>query len=161
MDMVENPLTLVYLSIRTSIFYLETPDPENPDREQRVYCKWDPYFVRSLERFSSKGIIPPLSPEQEEAIQLLEATCDRVKLHMILDIGDIQFVSNSHTLHARTAYRDFPPDSGKPRRHLMRLWLSVPQDEGGWRLPFWDANEKKRGGIQVDDTPPVARLDAD
>ena len=99
-------------SIRTSIFYLETPDPENPDREQRVYCKWDPYFVRSLERFSSKGIIPPLSPEQEEAIQVLEATCDRVKLHMILDVGDIQFVSNSHTLHARTAYRDFPPDSG-------------------------------------------------
>lgn len=143
------------------MFYLETPDPEDPGREQRVYCKWDPYFVRSLERFSSQGVIPPLSPEQVDALQVLEATCDRVKLHMVLDIGDIQFVSNSHTLHARTAYRDFPPDSGKPRRHLMRLWLSVPEDEGGWRLPFWDSREKKRGGIQVDDTAPVARLDAD
>ncbi|KAI1106798.1 Clavaminate synthase-like protein [Jackrogersella minutella] len=147
--------------IRAAVFYLETPDPANPEREQRVYCKWDPYFVRSLTRFSDKGIIPPLSPEQEEAVKLLEATCERVKLHMILDIGDIQFVANTHTLHARTAYRDFGPDSGKPRRHLMRLWLSVPQDEGGWRLPFWDSDEKKRGGIQVDDTPPVARLDAD
>ncbi|KAI1095377.1 Clavaminate synthase-like protein [Rostrohypoxylon terebratum] len=147
--------------IRAAVFYLETPDPANPDREQRVYCKWDPYFVRSLTRFSDKGIIPPLSPEQEEAIQLLEATCERVKLHMILDIGDIQFVANTHTLHARTAYRDFGPDSGKPRRHLMRLWLSLPQDEGGWRLPFWDSDEKKRGGIQVDDTPPVARLEGD
>ncbi|KAI1083997.1 Clavaminate synthase-like protein [Whalleya microplaca] len=147
--------------IRTSVFYLETPDPANPQREQRVYCKWDPYYVRSLKRFSDKGIIPPLSPEQEEATQLLEATCERVKLHMILDVGDIQFVSNSHTLHARTAYRDWSPDSGKPRRHLMRLWLAAPQDEGGWRLPFWDSDEKKRGGIQVDDTPPVARLEAD
>ncbi|KAI5927883.1 hypothetical protein F4810DRAFT_161420 [Camillea tinctor] len=147
--------------IRASVFYLETPDPENPEREQRVYCKWDPYFVRSLTRFSDKGIIPPLSPEQEEAAALLEATCERVKLHMILDIGDIQFVANSHTLHARTAYRDFPPDSGKPRRHLLRLWLAVPQNEGGWRLPFWDSDEKKRGGIQVDDTAPVARLEGD
>ncbi|KAI0601753.1 hypothetical protein F4775DRAFT_581958 [Biscogniauxia sp. FL1348] len=147
--------------IRAAVFYLETPDPENPDREQRVYCKWDPYFVRSLTRFSDKGIIPPLSPEQDEAAKLLEATCERVKLHMILDIGDIQFVANSHTLHARTAYRDFPPDSGKPRRHLLRLWLAVPQNEGGWRLPFWDSDEKKRGGIQVDDTAPVARLEGD
>ncbi|KAK9426271.1 putative TauD/TfdA-like domain-containing protein [Seiridium unicorne] len=147
--------------IRTAVFYLEPKDPANPDREQRVYCKWDPYFVRSLTRFSDAGIIPPLSPEQVEATQLLENICNRVKLHMVLQVGDIQFVANTHTLHARTAYRDFGPDSGKPRRHLMRLWLSVPEEEGGWRLPFWDTNEKKRGGIQVNDTPPVARLDAD
>jgi hypothetical protein len=147
--------------IRTAVFYLETPDPADAGREQRVYCKWDPYFVRSLSRFSDAGIIPPLSPEQVEATRILEETCERVKLHMVLEVGDIQFVANTHTLHARTAYRDFGPDSGRPRRHLLRLWLSVPQDEGGWRLPFWDANEKKRGGIQVDDTAPVARLEAD
>lgn len=147
--------------IRTSVFYLETPDPEDPTREQRVYCKWDPYYVRSLTRFSDKGIIPPLSPEQVHALETLEAVCNRVKLHMILEVGDIQFVSNEHILHARTAYTDFAPHTGKPRRHLMRLWLSTPVSEGGWRLPFHDANERKRGGIQVDDTPPVARLDAD
>ncbi|KAI0131349.1 Clavaminate synthase-like protein [Daldinia grandis] len=147
--------------IRTSVFYLETPDPAHPEREQRVYCKWDPYYVRSLTRFSDQGIIPALSPAQQEATRVLEETCERVKLHMVLDVGDIQFVANSHTLHARTAYRDFGPDSGRPRRHLLRLWLAVPQDEGGWRLPFWDSDEKKRGGIQVDDNAPVARLDAD
>lgn len=78
---------------------------------------------------------------------------------MILDIGDIQFLANSHILHARTAYTDHAPPA--PRRHLMRLWLSTPEDEGGWKLPFWDSNEKKRGGIQVDDQPPVAPLDAE
>ena len=144
--------------IRTAVFYLETPAE---GKEQRVYCKWDPYFVRSLARFSDKGLIPPLSPEQKEAAEVLEATCDRVKLHMVLEVGDLQFVANSHVLHARTAYRDFGPDTGKPRRHLMRLWLATSEDEGGWRLPFSDSREKKRGGIQVDNTPPVARLDAD
>ena len=147
--------------IRAPIIYLEPHDPTKPDREQRVYCKWDPYYVRSLTRFSDKGIIPPLSPLQLEAIDILEETCNRVKLHMVLEVGDLQFVSNSHVLHARTAYRDHAPDSGMPRRHLMRLWLATSEDEGGWRLPFEDSKERKRGGIQVDDTPPVARLDAD
>lgn len=83
----------------------------------------------------------------------------RLSLHMVLDIGDIQFLSNAHILHARTEYKDYPPPA--PRRHLMRLWLATPESEGGWKLPFWDSNEKKRGGIQVDDQPPVALLDAE
>ncbi|KAL2217701.1 hypothetical protein M432DRAFT_548989 [Thermoascus aurantiacus ATCC 26904] len=139
--------------IRTSVIYLEKGE------NGRVYTKWDPYYVRSLTRFSDKGIIPPLSPAQLEALEVLEATCNRLSLHMILDVGDIQFLANSHILHARTAYTDYPPPA--PRRHLMRLWLATPEDEGGWKLPFWDSNEKKRGGIQVDDTPPVAPLDAE
>lgn len=78
---------------------------------------------------------------------------------MVLEVGDIQFVSNEHVLHARTAYKDYPAPA--PRRHLMRLWLSTPESEGGWKLPFHDSNEKKRGGIQVNDNPPVAPLDAE
>ncbi|KAL4932600.1 TauD/TfdA family dioxygenase [Aspergillus undulatus] len=139
--------------IRTSVIYLERgPNP-------RVYTKWDPYYVRSLSRFSDAGFIPPLSEKQQEALRVLEETCQRLSLHMILEVGDIQFVSNSHVLHARTAYKDYAPPA--PRRHLMRLWLSTPESEGGWRLPFWDSDEKKRGGVQVDDTPPVALLDAE
>ncbi|CAI6338543.1 unnamed protein product [Periconia digitata] len=139
--------------IKTSVFYLETGD--NP----RVYSKWDPYYVRSLTRFSDAGLIPALSPEQQRAIEILEATCVKHSLHMILDIGDIQFLSNNHILHARTAYKDYPAPA--PRRHLMRLWLSTPEEEGGWKLPFHDSKEKKRGGIQVNDTAPVAPEDAE
>ncbi|KAF2084587.1 Clavaminate synthase-like protein [Saccharata proteae CBS 121410] len=140
--------------IKTSVFYLET-GTDSP----RVYSKWDPYYVRSLTRFSDKGIIPPLSPAQEEAARVLEETCLRLSLHMILEVGDIQFLSNEHVLHARTEYKDYPPPA--PRRHLMRLWLSTPASEGGWKLPFADANEKKRGGIQVNDTAPRAPDDAE
>ncbi|KAL2870747.1 TauD/TfdA family dioxygenase [Aspergillus lucknowensis] len=139
--------------IRTSVIYLERGE------NARVYTKWDPYYVRSLNRFSDAGLIPPLSPAQLEALQVLEETCQRLSLHMILEVGDIQFVSNSHVLHARTAYKDYAPPA--PRRHLMRLWLATPESEGGWKLPFWDSNEKKRGGVQVDDTAPVAPLDAE
>jgi len=139
--------------IRTSVFYLETGD------QGRVYAKWDPYYVKSLRRFSDSGLIPALSPAQQHAAQVLEDTCMRLSLHMVLDIGDIQFLSNAHVFHARTAYKDYPPPS--PRRHLMRLWLSTPVSEGGWKLPFHDSHEKKRGGIQVDDTRPVAPEDAE
>ncbi|KAJ5662686.1 hypothetical protein N7462_011612 [Penicillium macrosclerotiorum] len=139
--------------IRTSVVYLERGE------NGRVYTKWDPYYVRSLTRFSDAGIIPPLSAAQLDALQVLEDTCMRLSLHMVLDIGDIQFLSNAHILHARTAYTDHAPPA--PRRHLMRLWLATPESEGGWKLPFWDSNEKKRGGIQVDDQPPVAPLDAE
>ncbi|KAF7952820.1 hypothetical protein EAE96_006046 [Botrytis aclada] len=139
--------------IKTSVFYLET----GPNG--RVYSKWDPYYVKSLTRFSDAGVIPPLSTEQVEAAKVLEETCHRLRLHMILEIGDIQFLSNEHVLHARTAYKDHAPSA--PRRHLMRLWLATPESEGGWKLPFHDSNEKKRGGIQVNDQAPVAPLDAE
>lgn len=139
--------------IRTSVFYLE----RGPNG--RVYSKWDPYYVKSLGRFMDAGIIPPLSPEQLEAAKVLEEACLRLSLHMILEVGDIQFLSNEHVLHARTEYKDHAPPA--PRRHLMRLWLATPETEGGWKLPFHDSAEKKRGGIQVNDQPPVAPLDAE
>lgn len=89
---------------------------------------------------------------------MLEQICNRFALHMILEVGDIQFLSNEHVLHARTSYTDHSPPA--PRRHLMRLWLATPESEGGWRLPFHDSDEKKRGGIQVNEVGPVAELDA-
>ncbi|KAK3308415.1 uncharacterized protein B0T15DRAFT_429206 [Chaetomium strumarium] len=139
--------------IRQPVVYLE-----NGGRG-RLYCKWDPYYVRSLTRFSEKGIVPPLSPEQVRAMEILEETCQREALHMVLEVGDIQFLSNAHLLHARTAYKDFAPPA--PRRHLLRLWLATPEGEGGWALPMPDSHEKKRGGVQVNDTPPRAPLDAE
>ncbi|MCJ1248488.1 hypothetical protein MMC30_005706 [Trapelia coarctata] len=139
--------------IRSAIFFLER------GADGRVYTRYDPYFIRSLTRFSDEGLIPPLSPAQLEAADVLEETCRRLSLHMILEVSDIQFLSNEHVFHARTAYTDHAPPA--PRRHLMRLWLATPEDEGGWRLPFHDSAEKKRGGIQVNDQPPVAPLDAE
>ena len=151
--------------IRASVFYLENDSDGSP----RVYGKFDPMNVTSLGRFNSgpDAKIPPLSEAQLHAIKTLEEVCLRESLHMILDPGDIQFLSNRQVFHARTAYKDYEPgtvdDQGnlRTRRHLMRLWLSAPIDEGGWKLVYRDAYFKKRGGIQVNDNPPVCPLDAE
>ncbi|KGO65228.1 Taurine catabolism dioxygenase TauD/TfdA [Penicillium italicum] len=152
--------------IRGSIFYLEN---DKTSSSPRVYAKFDPMNVTSLGRFNSgpDACIPPLSDRQKHALEVFEKTCAEQSLHMILTPGDIQFLSNTHVFHARTAYTDHPPgaidEEGLPcrRRHLMRLWLSAPESEGGWKLPYHDTLEKKRGGIQVNDTPPICPLDAE
>ncbi|CAG8307832.1 unnamed protein product [Penicillium salamii] len=152
--------------IRGSIFYLEH---DRSGLNPRVYAKFDPMNVTSLARFNSgpDARIPPLSEKQKHALEVFEKICSELSLHMILAPGDIQFLSNAQVFHARTAYTDHPPgavdEDGHPacRRHLMRLWLAAPESEGGWRLPYHDTLEKKRGGIQVNDTPPVCPLDAE
>ncbi|KAI7424892.1 Clavaminate synthase-like protein [Hortaea werneckii] len=135
----------------------------------RVWSKFDPMNVNSLARFNSgpDARIPPVSDAQKRALQILDDTCQRLALHMILDPGDIQFLCNMHVHHARTAYKDYPPGSVdeagrlRQRRHLMRLWLATPESEGGWKTPFHDSNHAKRGGIQVNDNPPTCPFDAE
>ncbi|KAL4868975.1 hypothetical protein BDV12DRAFT_90197 [Aspergillus spectabilis] len=147
-----------------AVMYLET-DPKNP----RVYTKLDPNNVTSLSRYNSgpDAQIPPLSDRQKYALEVLERTCKEHSLHMILEPGDIQFLHNPHVFHARTAYTDYPPGSldeagnPRPQRHLMRLWLGVPEGEGGWKIPFADTDNKKRGGVQVNDQPPRCPIDAE
>lgn len=150
---------------KSSILYME----DDPKGTPRVWSKFDPNNVTSLARFNS-GVdarIPPLSEKQKYALQVFDETCSKLALHMVLDPGDIQLLSNTHVFHARTAYKDYPSGSvddhgrARVRRHLMRLWLAVPEDEGGWKLPFHDSREKKRGGIQVNDNPPVCPIDAE
>ena len=148
---------------KSAIMFLEN------DAQGRVWARLDPNNVTSLARYNSgpDARIPPLSDAQQEALKVFEETCTRLALHMVLDPGDIQLLSNTHVFHARTAYKDYPPGSidesgrARVRRHLMRLWLAVPEDEGGWKLPLPDSKEKKRGGIQVDNTAPTCPIDAE
>lgn len=127
--------------------------------KNHIILHHDPYFVRSLKRFWDSGEVPPLSAAQEEALQVLEDIAMREAMHMVLEVGDIQFVSGVHLLHARTAYIDHPPPA--PKRQLMRLWLATSEAEGGWALPFPDSKAHRRGGIQVDNRPHTSPLDAE
>jgi hypothetical protein len=151
--------------IRTALLQLATAS----NGESRVYARFDPMNVTTLERYNSgpDAVIPPLTPAQLEAMRLLEETAHQLALHMILQPGDIQLLANSHVFHARTAYTDWPAgavdEEGKPRlqRQLMRLWLAVGEEEGGWKLPYVDSKHERRGGIQVDSRPPNCPLDAE
>ena len=58
---------------------------------------------------------------------------------MRLQPGDMQFVHNHTVMHDRTEFRDWP--APKPRRHLLRLWLSIPGDR---RCPKFISNDMAR-----------------
>jgi hypothetical protein len=49
------------------------------------------------------------------------ANRDDMRLDMMLKRGDMQFINNYTTLHARTEFEDFPDPALK--RHMVRLWL--------------------------------------
>lgn len=79
---------------------------------------------------------------------------------MQLQPGDMQFVYNHSQLHDRTGFLDWPEQS--KRRHLMRLWLSMPNDRP---LPpvfaqrYGSIEIGNRGGIITANTKLHAPLD--
>lgn len=80
-------------------------------------------YFRDSQRFDE---VPRLSPEQLEAIRLIEehAASPRFALKYELQPGDIQLLSNHTVLHFRGAFED----SERQQRHLLRLWLSPEED---------------------------------
>jgi hypothetical protein len=48
---------------------------------------------------------------------------ENMRFDMQLELGDMQFINNYTTLHARTAFEDYPEPERK--RHMVRLWLKV------------------------------------
>lgn len=70
--------------------------------------------------------IPALTAQQTEALTYIDEIAARSEFHltMMFEPGDMQFLNNHLTLHTRTAFEDFPET--ERRRHLLRLWLSLP-----------------------------------
>ena len=87
-----------------------------------------------------------LTPAHVEALDLFDALANDPRLHfgMQLQPGDMQFVYNHDLLHDRTAFRDWP-DAAK-KRHLLRLWLSVPGDR-----PLPHCFKQRYGAIEIGD----------
>ncbi len=83
------------------------------------YIGW---YIRDAQRHPD---VPPLTPEQLEAMDLLEAIANDPAFHLEMNFepGDIQLLNNGRILHAREAYED-DDDLGN-RRHLLRLWLAA------------------------------------
>src|SRR6266567_2752824 len=78
-------------------------------------------YIESARRFPE---VPPLTPEQIEALDLFDqlANDPALHLHMELQTGDIQLVHNHTLLHDRTSFEDWP--EAERKRHLLRLWVA-------------------------------------
>ncbi len=106
-------------------------------------------YIDSAQRFPEAR---RLTSDHIEALNLFDelANDPDLSLAMMLEPGDMQFVHNHILLHDRMGFEDWPEP--ERRRHLLRLWLSVPGDRP---LPdcfaqrFGTTAIGNRGGIVV------------
>jgi Taurine catabolism dioxygenase TauD, TfdA family len=115
-------------------------------------------YINSARRF----VGTPLTPQQEEALNLFDALADDPRLSMSMEFrsGDVQLVHNHALLHDRTAFEDWPEPERK--RHLLRLWLAPPEARP---LPpvfaerYGAVTPGDRGGVLVPGARQTAPLD--
>jgi hypothetical protein len=100
-------------------------------------------YVDSAQRFAGAM---RLTPDHVAALDLFDelANDPDLNLSMTLQPGDMQFVHNHALLHDRTGFADWPEP--ERRRHLLRLWLSVPGDR-----PLPDCFAQRFGSTVIGD----------
>jgi hypothetical protein len=89
---------------------------------------WQSDYYRSVQKLEH---VPRLTRVETELLDEYDAIANAPEFHLDMELrpGDVQLLSNHTVLHARTAFEDWP--EAERRRHLLRLWLSVPET-----LPF-------------------------
>ena len=96
--------------------------------------------------------LPRVTPVQWEALDLLEKIMadPRWCFRMQLEQGDLQLVNNYVIVHSRTPFEDF--DEPDRKRHLLRLWLAVPDSQplpADWAEYYIDTRPGSvRGGLR-------------
>ena len=126
---------------------------------------YDRNFIDAAQaRFTEDDGVPRLTPTQIAALDALDATCDDpgLRLDMRLEPGDVQWLHNHTTFHARRAYSD-GDGKGPSRRHLLRLWITPPDARalpGAFAERFGDLRVGAgRGGIRVEGQTPFCALE--
>ena len=109
----------------------EEAEDEAPFYMAPVYSLRDGHFaaryIRNHIRSSqARTDTPRLTGQDNRALDLIQdlAETDTFRFDMVLERGDMQFVNNHVLVHSRTHFEDFAEPERK--RHLLRLWLSVP-----------------------------------
>lgn len=86
-------------------------------------CRYTRTHIRSAEMMDE---LPGLTDKQLAALSLIDEIAERpdFQLETEFEPGDLQVVNNHLILHMRTEFEDYPEP--ERRRHLLRLWLSMP-----------------------------------
>lgn len=104
---------------------------EKPWIQQPIFSCQEGHFAASylrvlLDRAYAMPELPDLTPMQMEALDMLEELANDPALHVTFkqEPGDLLLLNNWVTFHRRNAFEDH--DDPKLRRHLLRIWLAVP-----------------------------------
>jgi alpha-ketoglutarate-dependent taurine dioxygenase len=100
-------------------------------------------YIDSAQRFPDAM---RLTDRHVEALDLFDSLANDPKLHLVMRLkpGDLQFVYNHSMLHDRMGFLDWAEP--EKRRHMMRLWLSVPDDR-----PLPECFKQRYGSIEIGD----------
>ena len=145
----------------------EIPEGEKPFMEIPVLSWNQGYltvfyqrqYIDSAQRFSEAM---KLTPKHIEALDMFDTLANDPNLYfgMQLEPGDMQWVYNHSQLHDRAGFLDWPDPT--KRRHLMRLWLSMPDDRPlpeYYKQRYGSIEIGNRGGIITKETKLYAPLD--
>jgi hypothetical protein len=104
---------------------------ETPFTRQPIFAFRDGYFHANflrvlIERAHANPDLPEMTSVQREALDFLEEVAAEPAMHVTFrqQPGDIVFMNNWLTLHRRTEFEDH--DDHELRRHILRVWLSMP-----------------------------------
>ncbi|MCT9088901.1 TauD/TfdA family dioxygenase [Streptomyces sp. ASQP_92] len=102
---------------------VERPVLERSGGRERVY-----YLRDYIEIGHGHPHIPPLSPAQVKALDLLDELLDRrdLQTHGRLCPGEMIFIDNRSIVHGRTPFEDEEAVDGG--RLMLRTWIGLPQD---------------------------------
>ena len=121
------------------------PQPVFSMHEGYFSCRYIQGQIRSAQL---KPEVPRLSAAQNEAIELINALVMKPEFRAETNFqpGDLQFVNNHVLLHARTTFYDYPELDR--RRHLLRMWLSVPNSRPLSPLLGHIYNDRSPGAVR-------------
>jgi hypothetical protein len=105
------------------------------------------FFVRSTTRHGAE--LAP-TPEQWEALEFAHSVAERpeMRLTMIFEPGDMQFINNHTTLHGRSPFEDW--DTPNRKRLLLRLWIAV---EDSLRRPLSPLLDERYHWVRIGGIP--------
>lgn len=83
-------------------------------------------YFRSVSRYGEKYA---MTDAQAEALDYVQQIANRseLRLTMMFEPGDMQFINNHTILHSREAFEDYEEVGRK--RHLLRMWIAYPEHE--------------------------------
>jgi alpha-ketoglutarate-dependent taurine dioxygenase len=104
---------------------------ESPFCRQPIFSFTEGHFSCSflrvlIDRAHNSEEVPDLTDQQVEALDYLESVCEDESMHIRFyqEPGDILLLNNWITLHRRSEFVDH--EEPELKRHLLRVWLSMP-----------------------------------